>query len=632
MKTVILEELELNNFKNTKHLHLVFDPKNNTIRGRNRSGKTTIFDAYLWLLYGKNSEGETDFDIKTLDQNNEPIHKLTHSVRAKFSIDGNYIELQRVYTEKWVKPHGEEKEELKTHDTKYFVNNVPKTKSEYAEVVSGIIQEDLARIISDNFHFNKKMKWNERREILLKLVGEISDKSIIETNNNLEHVISMINEGKDISEEKKGIAAAIKKIKEDAEGIPFRISETHETMPESLDWTAIEDEMAAYLKKLEETNSAIDNLASSVSEQAEKAAKIQAEKAEIKFKLSQLSDVNSQESIERLSLKRSELSKFTSDIAEIDDYVNSQKRSLLNISTKREVLRNKYKRIQSSIFDKAAINVACPSCLREYGDSEIKIAEAEQTFNSNKAKELNEINIEGTALKTEFEAIEAEIIKKEEEKAAITKCLEAIKLEVTSWTQPKPTEEMIMLEKQIESIVVPVVTVPDTTELKEVKANIESKIQELRNQLNVRNQINEKKARIEDLTNKQRLYANEISKLEKTEHQIDVFERAKMDVVEQRVNKLFSLVKFKMFEKQMNGKFADTCECMINGVPFKSLNTEGKVNAGLDIINTLQHSFEIFAPVWIDNRESTTSIIDLSCQTISLFVDPEKNIPELLHV
>ena len=100
-----------------------------------------------------------------------------------------------------------------------------------------------------------------------------------------------------------------------------------------------------------------------------------------------------------------------------------------------------------------------------------------------------------------------------------------------------------------------------------------------------------------------------------------MFRKAQIEHIEERINGMFRVVRWKMFETQINGGEVETCECTIDGVPFSDLNTAGKINAGLDIINAIQQCDGITAPVFIDNRESVTEIADLDGQIVNLIVD-----------
>ena len=81
-----------------------------------------------------------------------------------------------------------------------------------------------------------------------------------------------------------------------------------------------------------------------------------------------------------------------------------------------------------------------------------------------------------------------------------------------------------------------------------------------------------------------------------------------------------------MFDIQINGGIKDTCEAMVNGVPFSNVNTAMRINAGIDIINTLCQYYKVNAPIFADNKESVTNIIDTKSQLICLEVSHEDKI------
>ena len=178
MKTIKLKKLSLVNFKGIKNLEI--ELKDQTIiEGKNGSGKTSVFDAYSWLLFGKNSQNQTDFSIKTYDTNNNVIHNLEHSVEGTFMIDDSEVVLKRLLREKWSKKKGSENPELTGNETIFFINEVPKSLSEYKLFVDGIISEESQKVLSNPLYFNQTMKWQDRRTILSKLAGDIDKTSIL---------------------------------------------------------------------------------------------------------------------------------------------------------------------------------------------------------------------------------------------------------------------------------------------------------------------------------------------------------------------------------------------------------------------------------------------------------------------
>ena len=82
-----LNQLTISNFKGIRHLTIDLDGQDANIYADNALGKTTILDAWSWLLFDKDSSGAKDFNIKTLNENGEAMHMLDHSVEAVVQLD-----------------------------------------------------------------------------------------------------------------------------------------------------------------------------------------------------------------------------------------------------------------------------------------------------------------------------------------------------------------------------------------------------------------------------------------------------------------------------------------------------------------------------------------------------------------
>lgn len=181
MSTITLKSLSLVNFKGVRELTLNFTQQVTVISGENGTGKTTIFDAFTWLLFGKDSVGRSDsnFSIKTLDPiTGKPILKLEHSVTAVLDVDGKKIKLQRNYVEKWVKPKGTTEEHLENHYTEFFINDVKLgTKKEYESEISALIPEDVFKMITNPFAFNA-LKPEIQKGMLMEMAGTITNEEV----------------------------------------------------------------------------------------------------------------------------------------------------------------------------------------------------------------------------------------------------------------------------------------------------------------------------------------------------------------------------------------------------------------------------------------------------------------------
>jgi hypothetical protein len=163
-------------------------------------------------------------------------------------------------------------------------------------------------------------------------------------------------------------------------------------------------------------------------------------------------------------------------------------------------------------------------------------------------------------------------------------------------------------------------------DLLQQKNGLSSQIDTYKKQLNSKQYREQISARIIELTNQEKTMATELADLEGIEHSILQFSKGKMNALEARINQRFTMVKFKLFEEQINGTSIPCCETLIGGVPYSDANTASKINAGLDIINTLSDHYNVYAPVFIDNAESVNELIHTNSQMIALIVSLDEQL------
>jgi hypothetical protein len=180
---------------------------------------------------------------------------------------------------------------------------------------------------------------------------------------------------------------------------------------------------------------------------------------------------------------------------------------------------------------------------------------------------------------------------------------------------------VIQLKKEISEIVIPEVVAVDNSILKLRKNHLQAEIDTLKLQLHDKVQIEKGNIRIEELSQQQRALAQEIASFEQVEMLIDKFNNSKMDLIEQKVNDKFSLVKFKMFNQLVNQTYEDCCILLSNGVEWSDLNTASKINSGLEVIKVLSEFYEVSAPIFLDSKESVSSLLPIDSQLITLSVD-----------
>lgn len=636
MRKITLTHLNVRNFKGIKTLSIDFNQET-SIFGANGTGKTSVFDAFTWLLYGKNSIEQSDFNIKTLDKDNQFIPKLEHEVEGFFDVDGNQVYFKRLYTEKWTTKRGNDFEELTGHETSYFINDVPISLAEYKLKISELLEESISKIITNPLFFNERMKWTERREILQNMAGEVSSTVILDSltslDNKFAELTNLLNIDADLNDEKLKIGAKKKKLKEEIALIPARLDEADRMKPQELNWSELEDSKAKINEDIAKIEASILDKNNSLNQEREKNQLIENKKFELVQKVNQLNQELSSktndlknENNNKISSLRSKISTLKSEQLKFSEDTKRNDSAIKMLVESNNEKRNLWKTENEKTFQFDELQVCCPTCKRELDNAEDKKSELQANFNSDKLKKLAELERQGSENKASIKILEDQISfaqKSFTEKESEINDLnyQISELEKLTFDNPEPTKEIIDLQNEIKEIVIPEIKAVDTLELNNQKTELKAKLQEIEAKLFERSNVEKSEARIKELTEQQKTLSQELATLEKVEFQIDSFNKAKSTIIENRVNDKFALVKFKMFEKQINGGDNPICECSINGVPYNDLNTASKLNAGLDIINALQYHYGIMAPIFIDGRESITEIQKMDCQVINLIVD-----------
>lgn len=282
-RQVTLKRLTLVNFKGLRNVAVEFGDGVTTISGRNGTGKTTIADSFAWLLWGKDSEGNSDskFGIKTNDAEGNFIPDLEHGATGLFDVvdtetgEASSVELRRVYVEEWKTPKGSTERTLSGHHTDYFFNGVPLKKAEYDAKVAAIIPEDLFKVITDPYYF-LTLHWKAQREYLLTMAGKINDADVAATREEFAALLHRVT-GKTMEEYKKEISVRRGRIEAQLDKIPTRKDEATRNTPVAPDYAALESEKAQIQEDLANIDAAATSEAEANRVAYEQAAKIQAE-------------------------------------------------------------------------------------------------------------------------------------------------------------------------------------------------------------------------------------------------------------------------------------------------------------------------------------------------------------------
>lgn len=648
MKEVFLKKLILKNFKKIQDLTVEFTDKNTFICGGNGTGKTTLQDAFLWLLFGKDStnRADTNFNIKTLGEDGKPILHLVHSVTGVLSINGRDVELQRNYVEKW--GSGVNAGVLQNHATEFYLNGVKlKTKKEYDAEVAAILSEDVFRMITNPLYF-PTMKAQDQKAMLLEMAGNVTNEEVANINPKFQELISLIS-GRTLEQLAKEIASKKSAIKDELKGIPGRIDSVRDAMPESEDWAVLEKEIADKKEKIKDIDSQLADKSKQIEAEFKAKSELQKQignkklaKSQRENEIRQNANKSYHDVLDNISKLEYQVKSKDAEISRKQEDHSRIKANIEALNNDLEVLRGKFYAIDAETLQYPEGAFICPTCKRELEveDIQAKQQELQDNFNLNKANRLKAVQNEGKEkaakveeLKKQCSIIQATITQLSNEKEIlvhnINECKgnmpeeqDTQKIILSDPTWLSLSNEIVDLENQLKAEAKPI----DTTELKEAKAILSEAIDELNKKLGKRDTIERSNKVIEDLEDRRDKNNEALAEQERLEFLVQDFQKEKDNKLMERINGMFSLVKFSFISEKLNGNEAITCFCSVDGVPFADVNNASKINAGLDIINAICRSVGITAPIFIDNRESVNDLIPTMSQVINLVVSKDKSL------
>lgn len=672
-KKVTLKELTLKNFKGIRDLAVKFGEVT-TIAGANATGKSTVFDAFTWVLFGKDSNDRTDsgkgaFTVKTVGPDGNPILKLEHSVTAVLDVNGEEVALTRTLTEDWVKPRGKAEVELKGNTTHYFCNGVEIKAGAFQEKVTAITEEQLFKLITNPAYF-PSLDWKTQREILLRIAGGVTYEEVAAGRADFAAILSLLS-GKDLAEFKQEIAYRKSRIKEGLGKCPIEINAIDSVTPEAPDYEALEAEKVRLSAELEEVEAVITDVAETarkhyegVQEKRKAINDLRNQQQDVVFRARQAAQKEGYEkNAKRNEVKTNyEITKreatnynaaSENGLSDIRYTIKTLTSEIAGLSAKVEAKREEWNTRNAEEYKVSTDGLICPIYETLCSDASVlrmdAIAKekARAKFDEAKTRDLTRITEEGKTLnqriaekKARLQELEAQLSERMEviaaKKAEYAKKLQDLEAEIAANPEvtvstdiiPEDLPEWKEIEARIAEISATISDIPaaDTTELTAKKRELTALLDEVKQKLNIRATIEKNAAKKAEILAREKELAQQQADLEKQEFTIDELNKARMDEVERRVNSKFQTVRFRMFEAQLNGGETPTCIAMVDGVKYADLNTAGKINAGLDIINTLCLYHGVSAPVFIDNAESVNQLFPVASQLVKLVVTTDREL------
>lgn len=642
---VKLMSLTLENFKGCDYYKVDLSGNNAVISGKNRSGKSTFFDAFIWLLFGKDSNGRTDFAIKPI-RNGKTVHDVETSVTAVIDVDGTESKLRRTYTENWVKKRGASERTLEGHTTNFWLDDAPcLTKSQYDDFVKSIMDENSFRLLTTPGLFFD-MKPDDMKNILFSMVRDITNEEVGSKDKKFSKIVEELNK-RDMDSYKRMLNSKKLSLSTEVNQLPARITTARSLAPELEDWEALSDEIKNLDVELKELDERIQTAQNKDAQNqrllAERQRKISGKEMEIQNlmnKIFQEANKDYYDKLRDISEKRSAIALAESEIRILESKMmdTTSIQPAINVNLEKiAVLREEFTKVYNSQFTMDSSSTVCPTCGQQLPDDILmnKEEELRRRFNVDKAKNLEDIKSKGTSLKAINESLERDLKFRNDNNQNLLSDINALKEKISKIaipsqpTQVEPnysTEEMKKLENELNLLKSEDWQTTSSVSSEDIgkRESIRERQKSLSARLGLKCQYEKCANEVIELESRLRAANYELADVEREISIAEEFQKVKDSMLEGEINARFEMLSFSFLKEQINSGTKVTCIPLVNGIPFKSANNADQINAGLDFINAMCKHKDVFVPIFLDNAEAVNKVLDIDTQLIKLVVTDEK--------
>lgn len=654
-----LKKIQLRNFK--IHKDFTFEPAGNnaSVYADNKKGKTTIYDGFMWLMFNKNSEGRSDFNLKPTGVDRPEVE-----VQAVLLVDGKEVELKKMLVEKWSTKRGSKEESFTGHETSYFINGLEVPLGEYKAYLDTIASEDTFKRLTSSAFF-LSLKKADMRTLLVKMAGDFDMTEIFKAQPELKELYDYLNDkGFSVEDALKLAKQNLTVYNAENDKITVRIDEVNRAMPEPPEkgWEAVE----SGLKKARENIRLADEKLGSLHLANMEVKKMQGEIADLenevrKYRTQRLDEANAKGIQLRSTLETTK--HMLKSQTEGKKSVLYRKETISDEYAKEvekiKKLKEEYKTVMSELKELAGQKyeepdggtMVCELCgqtlpmdqIADHQDKHKTLFEETKLKKQTELEELKDYILQkaqkikdyAEGLKEDIKGIDEDIKDIDNEISIIEQAIAEQEKELENHVvtdqidlAEDPTyQEMLTRIETLKGLLKE--PEDDTEELIAYKEKMQGYVERFMDMLREKQDIEKGNQRIAELVARGKELSGLIAVERKRQALCDDFIRARADTLSERINNMFTMVKFRLFEQQINGGIADDCTPMVkteNG-NYVELTKDGsnseKIQAGLDIVKAMQKYEGVTVPVFIDNAEATTTLPQMNCQMIRLVVSEQ---------
>ena len=671
MKTVVLKELELTNYRNIDYAIYKFDG-NSKIVGENGIGKTNTLEAIYILLTNRLLNDSNDLaSIKPLSDTSKEV-----KIKGTFEVDGKTLTLEKQYGEDWVKTRGSKEKVMKGHYTNYLYNGTKQTTlKNYNELYMqdfGIFDVgssiDVVQMLINPFYIGNMGdagSWTNLRNFIISLVGDVNDDDVFSKEPKTIIIRSDLQKANGrIDQLKKQYQSEITGLKSLIESEDAQIDLLEKTEKPT------DDEVTVAKKGIEEHETKIANLRSATGTDI---ASIQI-KEKINLKVQEFNEQKEKELREfSLNSENPELSKIKQEINNLDSQISNainlkldlnQKRHdiLNNIDSQRNIIDNCLlvrgniiKKLNELDVEKenvdSQIETECPTCHQPLPTE--KIEKAKQGLIEKIQEEHQELINRGISNKTKKTQAEEDLKSLESALKNLDEKINEIQKEYDGLKDKR----IAAIEKQNQlSQDKPVyVESQKLLSLRKEKEELEKQLQESVNAFNLGTQNNrdliyqeeelikpfkkviddlafyERQMKVlEEIKNLQKENANKLLDYEQKTDAINLFVYTRLRMLDENVSKVFGNIKFQLIKENINGGFDTVCKPFIydvdsdksSDVLWKNGSKSERVVTGIAIVEKIKERLGLpnFPYLFDEGGEISTDTFNRKFKTNSQLI------------
>ena len=655
MKKVLIKSISMHNYRcfhGEKEFHAEFGEKTR-VSGKNGSGKSTVMNAVMEVLTGKNADGTQPDNVRPI-VNGQEVEGVDVERTVVLDIDGKETEIKKITKQKRERVDGVMQYVPGSNANSYLVDGISFTQKKFDEFIAENIcpTETLLACCNPNAFlslksttdmraFLEKMAGFDLNEYIKSMGAEFAEVEEITRGHSLEAVAKTLN--KQLTDQKKATTKAETEWK-------YEKGKAVDSVDD--DVKRLVDQKSGYEKEisiLDEQEKSLDDLMAAYDQKSKNILDLKFEQSEIVrkaneglvqqrknidseiFSLEQ--DKKSAENdlrMEEMDLKHANMG-VERHTAEIKKAQEDWK-----VCSMSEFDESEMRRIEDERFDEDS--QYCPTCgqilpldERQKKRDLFEVSKEKRLRNEQKKKldfeekrdiHLTEITESGNKAAADLK--EAKNAKEEAERK-----IAELKQKITSLA-------MEIQQKQAELSKLPEsVDLSDNAEYQKISAEIEKSeeaLKQMNNGSEQRREITDKRngfirecakidAEINNIHRKKQAHEEDVEKLyqafrESSQKEADIlrkrdilrnFSIQKNARIAELVNPNFTQFQFVFTDETQSGEIIETCKLMKNGIEYKNLNYSDQLLCRIDLVCGFQKINGLSLPVFADNAESLNS-------------------------